>query len=263
MPKLQIEISPYIESMVKELTAITGRSKTFTVEDLLFRVETLLRHNKLPETFGLDVIEAAGLVNARGLGAKHLDPVHQDGGLHVAFDVELLEKSSKAKTGFAGVYATTSGSFRALVPDVEQGNGSRYLDSRPTALRAAIDRFEWFEKYAIPYGNVGRHVTHYMNTKGHDIDEALRELRMLLSGGPVEGLRWPVTLEEVDALIERRIGLHYGKQPEEFPSAGKASTPAISEPVICAVCDEAIKDGSSMGPHGKTGWAHSHCQPRD
>src|SRR5689334_16542147 len=103
--RLHLRLSPYMISLVDEVVAQTGASRTATAERLLYAIELLSKNNLLPKEIGLDFFEATQLLNARGLGAKHLDPVMMAGGEHVDIDVSLLERSSKSKSNFAGVYS--------------------------------------------------------------------------------------------------------------------------------------------------------------
>ncbi len=286
MIRVKIKLSPYIEALVSEVSQLSEKSKTAIVEQLLEQIESHARHGELPKTFGLNIIEAAALINARGLGAKHLDPVHQAGGERIDFDASLLERSAKTKTGFAGVSATGT-SFRALVPDVEMGGGTRYLPSRPTALAAAIDRFHWFEKYGIPYGNVGFHIEEARKLHPEkSIEQHLVELRDFLSGGAVYGLKNPVTLEEVERVLARHRTSSESSMPvrerrvEALPTifdenenaledlkheiTKQAATPesrlkAVPDVVICAVCKEEIDGTEPFSPHGKADYAHQSC----
>lgn len=280
MSQVKIRLTAYVEQLVSEISQLSGKSKTASVELLLEQVEAHARHNKLPETFGLNVIEAAALLNARGLGAKHLDPVHQAGGEHVPFDERLLERSNKTKTGYAGVSAHGP-SFRALVPDVEAGGGTRYLPSRPTGLLAAIDRYEYFKKHNLPYGNLGWHVAD-LKTKHPDWTdrECLEHLRLFLEDGNTYGMKNPVTLEEVDRALERFIDrdVKPANEPEprtvvdpshdaneerihaiatiEPPASRLAAVPDV---VRCVICEEEIVDGEPFGPHGRRDYAHVAC----
>jgi len=251
MIKVKLGLTPYLEQLVSEIAEITGRSKTACVELLLEQVEHHARHGKLPETFGLAVIEAAAVVNARGLGARHLDPVHQAGGEHVDFDVSLLERSNKTKTGFAGVSTTGTG-FRALVPDPEVG-GTRYLPSRPTALLAAIDRYRWFERFGIPYGNLGWHIAELKKKHPEwDDRQCLEQLRLLLEDGNASGLKNPITLEEV----ERALARYPERDNKPANSSRLAAVPDILQ---CAICKSEITATEPFGPYGKDGYAHTSC----
>lgn len=269
MGQVRIGLSPYMEQLVKESVDLSGQTKTATIERLLFVVESLARHGKLPEAFGLDIIEAAAVINARGLGAKHLDPVHIGGGERIAFDERLLERSNKTKTGYAGVSATGS-SFRALVPDVEMGGGTRYLPSRPTALRAAIDRYEWFQKHNIPYGNLGWHVNDLKTKHPEWSDQQCLEYLHAMFSGNAFGLKNPVSLDEIERALERyadrdtkpanepesRQELIHAQATAEPPASRLASVPDV---VRCALCKEAIDDGEPFGPYGKADYAHVAC----
>src|SRR5690349_7740550 len=112
-------------AIIDEVASGSGKSRTATLERLLYNLELIAKNGKLPEAIGLDFSGAAVAANVKGHGAKHLDPVNLDGGERVNFDTALLERSGKTKSGFAGVNATTSGTFRALVPDIASGAGSR------------------------------------------------------------------------------------------------------------------------------------------
>jgi hypothetical protein len=153
MPVLKVDLTPYMEKLVETVADAMGKSRTAALEALLYRVELMAKHEKLTEAFGLDWIDAAAVLKLAGMGAAAKDPVLAGGGEAVDFDVKLLETSRASKSGYAGVYATGS-AFRALVTDPKT-NGSRYLQSRPTAVLAAIDRFKWYEQWAMPYGLVG------------------------------------------------------------------------------------------------------------
>lgn len=188
-------------SLVDEVVAQTGASRTATAERLLYAIELLSKNNLLPKEVGLDFFEATQMLNARGLGAKHLDPVMMAGGEHVDIDVSLLERSSKSKSNFAGVYSVNGTSFRAMVPDFDGNGGTKYLASRPTALRAAIDRYEYFTLHGIPYGNIGRHVEHWRKMRPFaTMDEIIQILR---SEADNPSYKDPFTSEQLDAWLER------------------------------------------------------------
>jgi hypothetical protein len=277
MAPIEVKPSPYIQKLIEHVAKTMDRSKTEALRSLLFRVETLARHGKLTADFGLEWVEAAALVNAQGMGAKHEDPVAASGE-HVAFDISLLEKSGKSKTGFAGVHATTGNSFRALVPDPEKG-GTRYLTSRPTALQAAIDRFEWFERYGIPYGNVGFHVNHFMSVRPDwSVEQTLREMiEMARSPGGVSAFKNPYTLEEAEKTLERYLKRNKPEaaKPDEpehvehtrggtlaaVPAPRKPAIEVVTAEVHCAVCGETIEEGQPFGPFGKDpdDYAHTGC----
>lgn len=281
MSEVRIKLTPYVDQLTKEIGDLSGRTKTATVEHLLRVVEMLARHGKLSEAFGLEVLEAAAVINARGLGAKHLDPVHLGGGERVGFDERKLERSNKTKTGYAGVSATGT-SFRALVPDVEMGSGTRYLPSRPTALLAAIDRYEWFKKHGIPYGNLGWHVEEVRKRNPEWTDRQCLEYLRIVFSGSTFGIKNPVTLDEIeDALAqlkpepvpvrERVVEVlpTIFEQNEEAMAelaeyiAKEASPPsrlaAVPDVVRCALCKQEIEDGEPFGPHGKHDYAHQAC----
>lgn len=158
-------------NLVQGAAKLMGRNSTDTLELLLFRIETLLRHSKIPE-IGLEWIEIAETLNLRGAAPANADPV-KVAGERIDFDISVLERSGRGRTGFSGVYATTGSSFRALVHDPVNG-GSKYLPSRPTAVQAAIDRYEWYMQHGIAYGNVGIFVEDYMKRNlGATAEEAL------------------------------------------------------------------------------------------
>jgi hypothetical protein len=275
--KLKVELTPYMATLVDELVKVTGKSRTACIDMLLFRVEQFARNGEFDKTWGHEWVEVSTIVNARGLGAQHEDPVMLDGGEEIAFDIKLLEKSGRAKTGFAGVYATTGNVFRALVPDTKQG-GSRYLKSHKTALNAAIERFEYFERFGIPYGNVGIQVESLM--KRHPemtIATALADLR---DGGLNYGLKDPYTIEEVEATLARHCAVNGIPVPPIPPPAwvpdrtprapGKPKLvegPAPeSEPgkttldiVTCSICKDPIEEGEPFSPQGRADFAHSGC----
>jgi len=151
-----------------------------------------------------------------GLGAKigEADPIAH-GTEHIDFDMSLLETNIKSKSGYPGVYATGS-AFRALVPDPATG-GTRYLSSRPTPLLAAIDRFRWCEENGFPYGNIGKHVEeHKKRHPEWTIEQCLLATRELLENGPVFGLKYPITLEAIDRMLERHR-IKHGIAPPEVP----------------------------------------------
>jgi hypothetical protein len=244
--------------VIDEVISESGKSKTATLERLLYGIEQLAKHGELPKTIGLDFFSAAITVNARGHGAKHLDPVHIDGGEHVDFDAKLLERSGKSKSGFAGVNGTGT-AFRAFVPDVLSGGGTRYLPSRPTAMRAAIDRYEWFQKYGIPYGNVGWHVEEAAKLNPEkSVEQHLVELLDFVSSG-AHGLRNPVTAADVEMTLANHRKAN-GIEVKLVVEDERPRTNFTSDVVLCAVCDEEIRDGEPFGPYGKSAdFAHSSC----
>ena len=250
-----------MEQLVGELGTVNGRSKTANVENILYLVELLARNGKLSTEngFTLDFAEASSIVNARGHGARHLDPVELAGGEQVHFDVSLLERSGKSKSGFAGVYATTGSSFRALVPDLEQG-GSRYLTSRPTAVHAAIDRWHYYEQHGIPYGNIGFHVEHLRSLNpALSVEGALRQL---LDMGEMYGIKNPYKLDDVQRILDRHLARNGGKSsvPVEPAPAPKPIGIAEDGKAYCAICKDEIVENEPFSPHGKTEYAHAGCK---
>ena len=269
MAVLKIELAGYLENLVDDVAKLMGRSRTATLEALLYRVELLARNNKLTEAFGLDWMEAAAILNARGLGAKHTDPVMLAGGEHVAFDIELLEVSGKSRGGYTGVNATTGSSFRALVPDVEQG-GTRYLASRPTSLEAAIDRYRWFERYGLAYGNLGRNVEHWKRMRPQwTMEEIL--VNLVEDASSAKDLKHPYTLAQAEHLLARlrersRSTVHLGELARSASQAlTETETPAVSEDVtiLCSMCSEPIEDAMDLATWGKTpgSFSHKSCVP--
>lgn len=252
----KVRLSPYLNSLISAIAEETGRTKTGALQELLLRIETYAKHGKVTEAFGLEWIEQIALLNAKGHGARHLDPVHVGGGEQIDFDVTLLEKSTKSKTGFAGVNATTGNTFRALVPDVEGGTGSKYLASRPTAVLAAIDRYRHYEKWALPYGNIGFHMEHWRKMRPNMTDE--ERLVMIREDADTMGIKNPVKAAEVDRVLARHREIHGTKMKIEIEDAPRSlkSVPSI---VVCCVCDQEIEDGEPFGPRGKDDYAHSSC----
>jgi hypothetical protein len=229
MARFQLKVSPYLLSLVDEVVAVNGGSRTSVLERLLFCTEQLARHGKLPESFGLEVCDAAKVLISRGMGAKHLDPVQLEGD-RVNFDVSLLETSGKSRSSFAGVYATGS-SFRAVVPDLETG-GSKYLASRATALRAAIDRYDYFKAHGIPYGNLGKHVEHWKALHPEWSMEQIFEL--LREDVDRVGIKWPFTAEQLEATI----AAHKARQPKAAieVASGCPGCGRTEESHRCSVC---------------------------
>jgi hypothetical protein len=283
MPTLKIEPSPYLETALDEMAKLMGRSRTAALENLLFSFETLARHGKLPAEFGLAWIEIATLVNGRGLGTKHADPVAETGE-QIDIDVSLLEQGGKAKTGFVGVHATTGNSFRALVPDVEAGVGSRYLPSRKTAVLAAIDRYKFYEQHGLPYGNIGQQVEHYKKVRPEwTLEQTLVELYNMGLDGSSKTVKYPFTLEQAAHVLKAyrdKNGTKFltkDEQPEPAPlvhvqrpgtstTAPKKPEPVVEAPkadkpiVKCAVCDEILDGTEPYGLYGKDEFAHTGCQ---
>lgn len=224
-----------------------GKSENQALEALLYQIELLARHGKLPDAIGLDWIEVATLLNKRGFGVLHEDPVIVDGGSEVDFDINLLEHSSRAATGFAGVY-TSGSSFRALVPNPDTG-GSKHLRSRATALQAAIDRYEWFERFGLPYGNLGAYVEEYKLLHPGTTTEAALVAAQTMAG---EAISKPFTKENAEATLKRYRQVHgsdVAPEPEVLPATPKqlpavhkqlASGPLEAEEVVCAVCKERL-----------------------
>lgn len=275
MRRLHLKISPYLLALVDEVISSTGDSRTATLERLLYGIELLAKNAKLPESVGLDFIEAARVLSSRGLGAKHLDPVRLDGE-RVDFDVSLLETSNKSKSAFAGVFATTGSTFRALVPDLDNG-GTKYLPSRATALRAAIDRYEYFTTNGIPYGNIGKNFEHWKTLHPDwSIEEIFRALRDDVQR---TGLKWPYNEEQ----LEKMIATYYARNPpkaapakhkdteiernainrsatlETIGGAKPSRLAAVPDKVFCATCKEEIEEGEPFGPVGKSDYAHTYC----
>ncbi len=258
MIRLQIRLPPYFALLVDKLVADSGLSKTATVEHLLRQFELLAKNNKLPEAVGLDVLEAVALLNAQGHGAKHLDPVDLHGGGALRYDIKLFEVSRKTKTGFEGVHATTSGKFRALVPDVMNGGGSKYLPVRGDGASAAQDRYEWFEKHGLPYGNIGVHIEAARKRHPNKTDEQLLvELRDFMSNMNPASFKNPVTVEEIERTLARYREAHGIVVPMEIePSPISSGRPAT---VMCVHCNLEIGDGQPFKQRTKDRWAHRSC----
>lgn len=258
MSEVKLKLSAYMDSLVSEIAKATERSKTATVEALLFRVEVYAKHGKFTEAFGLEWIEQMTILNAQGHGAKHADPVQLAGGEHVDFDVSLLETSAKSRTGFAGVHATTGNSFRALVPDVEAGGGTRYLTSRKTALQAAIDRFNHYEKYGLPYGAIGWHVEEQRKRNPKiTVEQALLNVREFLADGHTFGMKNPIALEDLDRALARHREVN-GIETKVIIEDERPRSEPIEVTAKCNVCEQEIEDGEPFGPHGD-GYSHSSC----
>ena len=196
------------------------------LERILDSIEQLAQNDLIPRDMGLDLYSASKVLVARGMGAKHLDPVMMAGGEHVDIDVSLLERSAKSKSQFAGVYSVNGTSFRAMVPDFDGNGGTKYLASRPTALRAAIDRYEYFTQHGIPYGNIGRHVEHWRKMRPFaSMDEIIQILR-----GEADNPSYkdPFTSEQLDAWLERYEAMN--PKPAPKPATGKVIVPAPPDP---------------------------------
>lgn len=259
MAQVKIELSDYIKQMVDHVAGLMERSRTDTLGLLLFRVETLCRHGKA-ETFGLEWQEAATILNAQGGGAKHVDPVMLGGGEHITFDISLLEVSSKSKGGYTGVNATTGSSFRALVPDVERG-GTRYLASRPTSLEAAIDRYRWFERYGLAYGDLGRNVEHWKKMRpAWSMEEIL--VSLVEDASSAGDLKYPYTLAQAEHLLARFRGRNKAITGPVSSPAAVAKIEPVPEPqlevVACTVCHELIDDANDASI-SRTGFTHRSC----
>lgn len=258
MGEVKIRLTPYLDQLISKTAEATGRSRAATLDLFLLAVEVYAKHNKFTDGIGLLWIEQISLLNDTGLGAKHTDPVMRGGGEHVDFDVSLLETSNKSKTGFAGVYATTGNSFRALVPDVEKGGGTRYLASRPTPLQAAIDRFKHFEKYGLPYGAIGWHVEEQRKRNPKiTVEQALLNVREFLADGHTFGMKNPIALEDLDRALARHREVNGIETKIIIEDERPRSTP-IEVTVKCNVCQQEIEDGEPFGPHGD-GYSHSSC----
>lgn len=260
MVEVKVGLSDYLQQLVDRVAEMSGQSRRATFIRLLYQIELLAKNSKLPDAIGLDFVEQIALLNGRGLGAKHLDPVHQGGGERVNFDVALLERSAKSKTGFAGVNATTGNTFRALVPDVESGTGSRYLASRPTALLAAIDRFEWFERWGIPYGNVGIRVEEIKKKHAEwTMEQCLTALLEFQDDREEQFLKNPITR----AAVERTLARHREANGIERPLVvedERPGPPSRPDVVMCKICEEEIVEGEPFGPIGKgDDFAHVGC----
>lgn len=269
MLKAKLEFTSYLEVLITELVKIHGRTKMFSIDFLLSRIEQIARNGKMTaELFGLELVEAATLVNARGLGAKHEDPVQLEGGEAIAFDITLLEKTGKSKTGFAGVYTTSGGTFRALVPDVAAG-GSRYLASRKTALAAAIDRFHHFDTHGIPYGHIGWHVEQYKSRHSDWSTERCLVAMVDFANMPggTYGLKNPYTLDEVEKTLARhRIANKIDPKDWTRPSyerqdslSANSSAPTTLDVVVCIECKEPIEEGEPFSPRGASDFIHAGC----
>lgn len=230
-----------------------GQPVTKVLEAFLLDVELLLQHEKMPRELGMRWLAAMELVNTERQAPARADAIAKAGAEHVDFDVALLERSTRSRTGFAGVYSTSGGTFRALVPDPTRG-GTKYLASRPTALQAAIDRYEWHREYKLPYGNLAHFVDEYKQTHlGATDRQALEEALDFAD----KGLKRPFTRAQVEEALENlaaRKGTK-GTLVEVF----KASEPDDGDPV-CHVCKEPFL------PHQGTSFvldtmhvAHSGC----
>jgi hypothetical protein len=241
-----------------------GRSEPDALELLLFRVETAARHGKLAEIgLGLEWAEVADVLNANGYGATNGDPVLMAGGEVVDFDISLLETTKQGRTGYAGVYASGTG-FRALVPNVEN-KGSKYLQVRPTALRAAIDRYEWFHEWGVPYGNLGAWLAEYCE---RNPEASMIEAFSFAKDFAGERLKKPFTRKQLDATIARYREVN-GLPPEdahghvEAPGSFAHVDPApveAAEPAKCKVCSVAFKERERFVFIGKSDdVAHAGC----
>jgi len=236
--RIRVALSPYMTQLVQGVAKLMNRSPTDTLELLLFRIETAGRHGKLEDLgLGLEWMEIAAVLNVNGHGAANKDPVAMDGaGDGINFNVELLEKSTRSRTGFAGVYPTGS-SFRALVPDPKT-NGTRYLQSRGTSVQAAIDRYQWFAKHGLPYGNIGLFVEWQRKSfPNKSILEHLIEARNWVNAG----LKHEFTAAEVEAAISayRAANDIPDERNEEDLPLAKAE-PATTALPVCGVCNEQI-----------------------
>lgn len=214
MTQARPTLSPYMTSFLAEASLVLSRPTKESLEHLLLTIEILSRNGKLD--IGLEWTEVMNRVNQQGLGVKPVAAPTREGGLQleqahepVDFDVSMLETSTKNKSGLAGVYATTGGSFRSLVPDPKAG--SVYLGSWPSAVDAAIDRFNWFEERGIPYGNIGRCVEEYQKRHPEwSIERCLLASWEFLDScnqDPAQ-MKWPFTGEQIKKTIERYRAAH-------------------------------------------------------
>lgn len=284
--RIRVAISPYMANLVNGVAKLMGRTEPDALEQLLFRIETAARHGKLADAgLGLEWVEVADVLNSNGQGAINKDPVLVSGGVKIDFDVRLLEPGKRGKSGYAGVYATGS-SFRAMVPDPEGNGGSRYLQSRPTAVLAAIDRYEWYQRWALPYGELGDFVEEVMTqerARGTTMLQAL-EYALTMVGS---NIKQKFTEAQVRATIARYKELHpeetkvSPKLPKVSPqlsapaetkepvetAAADDDEPAYVEPAadeLCAVCKKVIAADDRFTFFGRgDGMAHVGCVDLD
>lgn len=215
--------------------ASCGQPITKVLEALLLDVELLLQHEKMPRELGMRWLAAMELVNVARSAPARADAIAKTGVDHVDFDVALLERSTRSRTGFAGVYSTSGGTFRALVPDPERG-GTKYLASRPTALQAAIDRYEWHQKFKLPYGNLAYFIDEYKQANlGATDRRALEEALDFADRGLRRSFSRAQVLEAIANLDARE---DKGKTLVEVFTEPQDRLGAPEADEICHVCKE-------------------------
>ena len=236
---VKVTLTPVLMELLTNVGKITHTTWRAAFDRLLLQIELHTRYGTL--NIGPEWVDAMKVMLDKPLSEE----------IHIDFDVSLLE-TSKNRAGYAGVYGTGS-SFRALVPDPATG-GTKYLPSRATALDAAIERYHYFEKHGIPYGNLGRIVAgHRAIHPEWSVEEALQAALLALNGAEESsGLKDYYTRTQVVELLERR-GLK--ASPSEITSPDRG--PDLSR---CSVCGQPFKDSDNptFGSEPDT-LVHRHC----
>ncbi len=244
--KIRIELSPYMAELVQgvsNLSQVGSVTKAFS--RLISILEMIAKDGDLAK---LD-IGREWSVMARELNARLAAESDKVAAREVAYDVDLNAlETSKARSGFAGVYLA-NGLYRAHVPDPTQGGGARILEGRKTALEAAIDRYRWFEKHDMPYGNIGWHVNYWKEL--HPEWPLEQVYRGMIQVAEDTGKK-PYKREHVEKLLEKHL---------EKTKAERDARPAPK--AFCVTCGEEITDQKNMTFWGQYDWKHHSCPDPD
>lgn len=207
---VKLTLSTYMQNLLTKAGKLTHTTSRGALDRLMVQIELHARNGKLD--LGFEWTEAM-----LGIDGAHTTPDQVEAQEAIAFDVSLLETSAKSAGGFAGVYVVNGSKFRAAVPNPR--GGTAFLKSHSQAIDAAIDRYHWYLKSGLPYGNIGKTVEDFRKRHPEwSIEECLVQAQSWARTTMPHHMKWPYTSDQVAAVLEQHRKAH-GIMPKEIEAA--------------------------------------------
>lgn len=165
-PTVRVKIPAPLWSLIEEAARISSQNPRALLRQVIFRMGFAVERGEV-DFLGPEFPKALKQLRAGGKLADDRDPI--------TIDISKLHANSKIKSGYEGVYVNSNGGFSVRVKTAD-GQLIQLGSTYKTALHAAQDRYRYYEKHHLPYGELETELDMYRKAHPEMSDEDLLQL---------------------------------------------------------------------------------------